>query len=304
MPGRFIVTPMLTGSPIIFGEVLFDRFPDGNAVLGGAPFNVAWNLHAFGLSPLLVSRVGEDSLGRRILAAMAAWGMDCSAVQTDPNRPTGTVEIVVRDGEPTFTIATEQAYDHLEAAELPHPSAGSLIYHGSLALRGPNNRAAWDNWQDAGQAPCFMDVNLRAPFWNAEEVLTRARRATWVKLNSDELDLLVPGDEDPGTRARKLMAGSSLEGVILTRGEKGASLFSAGGGEQHPPAVPAARVKDTVGAGDAFSSVVILGLVRGWGWPQILPRALEFAAAVVGLQGATTDNPDFYLNFKRDWEHS
>ena len=34
---------------IIFGEVLFDTFPDGTAVLGGAPFNVAWHLQGFGL---------------------------------------------------------------------------------------------------------------------------------------------------------------------------------------------------------------------------------------------------------------
>jgi len=37
----------------IFGEVLFDQFPDGQQVLGGAPFNVAWHLQAFGLHRVL-----------------------------------------------------------------------------------------------------------------------------------------------------------------------------------------------------------------------------------------------------------
>ena len=61
---------------VVFGEVLFDRFPDGSEILGGAPFNVAWNLQAFDVQPLLVSRVGKDRLGRRILGAMSEWGMD------------------------------------------------------------------------------------------------------------------------------------------------------------------------------------------------------------------------------------
>ena len=57
--------------PIVFGEVLFDTFPDGSAVLGGAPFNVAWHLQGFGLTPVFISRVGDDARGRQVLAAMA-----------------------------------------------------------------------------------------------------------------------------------------------------------------------------------------------------------------------------------------
>ena len=83
--------------PVIFGEVLFDRFPDGSTVLGGAPFNVAWNLKALGLDPLLVSRVGRDDLGADILAAMSEWGLDTAGVQTDAGHPTGTVEVTLED---------------------------------------------------------------------------------------------------------------------------------------------------------------------------------------------------------------
>ena len=51
--------------PCIFGEVLYDHFPDGQRVLGGAPFNVAWHLQAFGQAPRFVSRVGHDAEGRQ-----------------------------------------------------------------------------------------------------------------------------------------------------------------------------------------------------------------------------------------------
>lgn len=50
----------------IFGEVLFDHFPDGSRVLGGAPFNVAWHTQAFGLAPCFISRIGNDPAGYEI----------------------------------------------------------------------------------------------------------------------------------------------------------------------------------------------------------------------------------------------
>ncbi len=86
--------------PVIFGEVLFDRFPDGNSVLGGAPFNVAWHLQAFGARPLLISSVGDDELGAEIRQTMQDWGMDDSGLQTDAAHPTGTVEVSFNAGEP------------------------------------------------------------------------------------------------------------------------------------------------------------------------------------------------------------
>ncbi len=61
-------------------------------------------------------------------------------------------------------------------------------------------------------------------------------------------------------------------------------------------------VVDTVGAGDAFTSVIILGLVRGWPLQQTLDRAQAFASAVVGVRGATVQDPGFYRPFIDQWE--
>ena len=73
---------------VIFGEVLFDDFPDG-AVLGGAPFNVAWHLQAFGLHPVVISRTGNDAQrdqmrpAQRRLQLGAALGVADLAVDRD-----------------------------------------------------------------------------------------------------------------------------------------------------------------------------------------------------------------------------
>ena len=79
----------------IFGEVLIDQFPDGHQVLGGAPFNVAWHLQAFGQAPCFISRIGNDSMGESIRQAMIDWGVSVENMQTDHYHPTCTVEVTL-----------------------------------------------------------------------------------------------------------------------------------------------------------------------------------------------------------------
>jgi fructokinase len=293
------------GRPVIFGEVLFDFFlADRNKVLGGAPFNVAWNLQAMGLSPHLISRVGEDDLGGRILGAMGDWDMDRSGVQGDDLHPTGEVRVSVTNGEPTFEITADRAYDFINAEETSPPKEVSLLYHGSLALRSKTSRSALEHLRRASASPVLLDVNLRAPWWAPEPVREWMAQATWVKLNEDELAALVPDEPNLETRAARLLDLCSMECLVVTRGAAGVWATGSQGWILAPEPVRAARVVDTVGAGDAFSSVVIFGLMRDWAWPLILERAQSFAAAVVGLQGATTVDRSFYETIFASWEPS
>lgn len=291
---------MQTKRPVIFGEVLFDRFPDGNVVLGGAPFNVAWNLQAFGQAPLLISRVGVDALGERICQTMTDWSMDTSHVQLDPSHSTGTVDVSFHDGEPSYDIVPGTAYDFMAPGDFFALKDVALLYHGSLALRNEVTRKTLDVLLSQISAPRFVDVNLRAPWWQRQEVLEIIDGATWVKLNEFELNLLSsagPADEDAGDELRRRYA---LQGLILTRGSQGAELLGANTRISVAPE-RATRVVDTVGAGDAFSSVVLLGLLHEWPLESTLERAQAFASAVVGLRGATTTNVDFYARFISAW---
>lgn len=83
---------MVKNRPAIFGEVLFDYFPDGQRILGGAPFNVAWHLQAFKQRPKFISRIGADQSGCEVSKAMDSWGMDRTSLQIDPVHPTGKVQ--------------------------------------------------------------------------------------------------------------------------------------------------------------------------------------------------------------------
>ncbi len=288
--------------PVVFGEVLYDRFPDGSVVLGGAPFNVAWHLQAFGMAPLFVSRVGDDALGRGIRDTMQAWEMDTSGLQLDPVYPTGSVDVRIENGEPGFDIVDRQAYDFIDAAALPPLPDCALLYHGSLALRHDVSGQALQQLQQGRDLQRLVDVNLRSPWWQRETVMSLLRGARWIKLNEAELAQLVPDADTLQAQMQHLQEQSGAELVIVTRGAAGAVVLAASGDEFS--VVPQGRdeVIDTVGAGDAFTSVVTLGLMRGWSLPLMLERAQEFASAITGMRGATCNDPGFYQPFIEDWK--
>jgi fructokinase len=271
--------------------------PDGTRVLGGAPFNVAWHLEAFGLRPLVITRVGADESGDEVLAAMKAWGMDTSGVQRDNEYPTGRVQVDLEDGEPTFHLLPDQAYDHIDSEQAVRSAKGEdffVLYHGSLISRGTVSSSSLDEVAKASGAPVFVDVNLRDPWWDHRDVLNSVSRARWVKLNEAELSLLAGGSD---VDAAEVFRGKhGLEAVIVTGGSRGGvALDDDGVFDARPPAD--VRVVDTVGAGDAFSAVFILGLVKGWSTGMTVERAVDFAAAMCTVPGATVRDRGFYSSF-------
>jgi fructokinase len=287
--------------PVVFGEVLFDRFPDGSVVLGGAPFNVAWHLQAFGAAPLFISRVGNDALGRTIRDTMHAWEMDTSGLQLDSAHPTGSVVIHIEDGEPGYDIVDNQAYDFIDAAAMPPLPDRALLYHGSLAVRNAGSRRALQLLQQGSGLQRLVDVNLRPPWWQRETVMALLQGAAWIKLNEAELSLLVPEESTLQLQMQQLQECCGAELLVVTRGAAGAVVLASGGEEVRVVPQGHSGVVDTVGAGDAFTSVVMLGLLRGWSVPLMLEHAQAFASAVTGIRGATHNAPGFYRPFIDDW---
>lgn len=293
----------MTGKPIVFGEVLFDHFPDSTRVLGGAPFNVAWHLQALGLEPLFISRVGDDALGNQIRDAMMGWGMTTAGLQQDSSHPTGTVEVTLAGGEPAYDIVAHRAYDHISPDVFPPAvAAAGVVYHGTLATRDGASRTALDALLARDDVSVFLDVNLRHPWWQRDTVLAYMRRADHLKLNEDELDALLPAAAPLEQRVRRLMDSYDLDTVVVTRGSAGAEGFGRDGTSAlaAPPSV--VDVVDTVGAGDSFAAVLMTGLLRGWPLKDTLERAQEMASAIVGQRGATVREEAFYQPLRRRWK--
>jgi fructokinase len=263
-------------------------------------------LQGFGLRPLFVSRIGNDRHGDEILRQMDQWRMDTSAIVQDPMHPTGQVRVSIENNQPSFDIVADAAYDFIDAdtirTVLEHRSHGPL-YHGSLAVRNPVSAATLQQLRDRARHS-FIDINLRAPWWNNAAVTQLFHGATWVKLNHQELALLTGcREDDPASlerAAREQLLRYNWELVIVTQGEHGA--FAQNHDRTfHVNAVKVDRFVDSVGAGDAFSAVCLLGLMNGWRYERILESAAQFAAAVCGQRGATRQEPGFYQDFTRRW---
>jgi fructokinase len=299
-------------SPVVFGEVLFDHFADGSRVLGGAPFNLAWHLTGFGIDPLVITAVGADAPGDEAIERMQDWGMRTKGVQRDRLHPTGRVAAKLVGGEPTFEIGVQQAYDYIDPARAAAAAAARpppLLYHGTLALRGDRSWLALQRVLEVTNAPTFVDLNLRAPWWTRDRLRWCLATATWLKLSQAELATVAGTDarglDDDGVCARAAREVSSRHDVgtmLITRGAAGSMLVAgdhaevcsvAGGG--------ADAVVDTVGAGDAFSAVACLGVLEGWRAGEILRRGNAFAADICRIRGATAEDRALYARHRDRW---
>lgn len=282
----------------IFGEVLFDCFPTGEQILGGAPFNVAWHLQAFGDQPKLISRVGQDIQGAKVLEAMRKWKMDSGAVLQSDEYPTGQVDVTIDAGEPRYNIAAPSAYDFISSDQLSAPLSDGILYHGTLCLRKQVSRIAYETISRNKKLKVFLDVNLRSPWWQKEEVFDWLKRAHWVKMNQEELQLL--GENTAASikeQMAELQTTHEIEQLIVTQGAQGTIIRTAAGDFHSLVPERVEKVVDTVGAGDAFSAVYIHGLRASWPVAENLHRAQQFASKVIGLRGATTTDSSFYQEF-------
>ncbi len=295
------------GRPVIYGEVLFDVFEDGTAVLGGAPFNVAWHLQGFGLRPLLISRIGQDERGELVFMQMKQWGLDTQAIQIDPDYPTGRVNITIDNGEPHYEIPPEQAYDKISSAlvvELITNLPCSLLYCGSLAQRDAISRKTLQRLLLEQQLPLFIDINRRPP-WIDETIISKTlHAATCVKMNIAELAAqtgLLVNDENNVQRAVELLCDQhNIEHVYITRSDKGACHIGEAG-MQKVIAHQIPDFVDSVGAGDAFAAVCLLGQIKQWSVASILVRANTFASMVCEQHGSLIKDKSVYINLLQEW---
>jgi fructokinase len=284
--------------PVVIGvgEVLWDLLPAGKQ-LGGAPANFAYHAHALGAEALVVSRVGNDIPGREILDRLNGLGLRTDGITTDSSAPTGTVSVALdAEGQPTFTIHENVAWDSIEAAGgvLREAARADAICFGTLAQRHPVSRAAIR--AVLGAAPptalCIFDINLRQHFWSRELILESLQSADVLKLNDDELPTLarllgLAGDES--SLLKQLAERFGLKAVALTKGAKGSSLL-ADGELVHCPGTKIA-VADTVGAGDSYTAALALGLLAGHEPERIIEFAHLVADYVCTQPGATPPMP-------------
>ncbi len=279
------------------GEVLWDVFPDGPR-FGGAPANFACHAAMLGADTFVVSQVGTDELGDRALAALAEHGVHTDAIGRTPDRPTGTVQVALDAlGKPTFTIIEDVAWDSIPWSFTLAFLAGraDAVCFGTLAQRDETSRQTIRQFVNGTGPDCLriFDVNLRPPFFDPQIVLDSLPLANVLKLNDEELPIIARMLNRTGSEIEvmaELRARYLFRLVALTRGARGAMLLSDAGTWEG--AAPLVQVRDTVGAGDAFTAALTLGLLRGKELGAIGRHAIEVAAYVCTQAGATPRLPE------------
>ena len=138
-----------------------------------------------------------------------------------------------------------------------------------------------------------FDVNLRPPFVDREVIESSLRLANLLKLNDQELPVFAEMFGLRGSvhdQVAEVAGRFNLTTVVLTRGERGSFLWTESGWSDHPGL--SVDVSDTVGAGDAFTAALTVGLLAGWGLEAINQRANEVAAYVCTKPGGMPELPE------------
>jgi fructokinase len=277
--------------------VLWDVFPTGDH-FGGAPTNVAVHARALGAEAAMVSAVGQDARGEAALERLAGFRVDCSAVPQLVDHATGVVNVTVdAAGLPSYEIAAGSAWDFIpwSAAVASVVRGADAICFGTLAQRSPVSRATIRRAVASARASAWrlFDVNLRQDYYDAAVLVDSLTLANAVKMNEEELPIvarLCAIDAGPPVeQLRALCMRFGLRIAALTRGPCGSVLATARE-SCDAPAAPA-KVVDTVGAGDAFTAALLVGMLGGKSLDEVNRHANAVAAYVCSQPGATPPHP-------------
>ncbi|WP_395091282.1 carbohydrate kinase [Armatimonas sp.] len=287
--------PVIVG----LGEVLWDLLPHGK-YLGGAPANFAFHASQLGAEGIVASAIGRDALGDEILQRLESLGLATDYLQRNDS-PTGTVTATLdAEGKATYTIHENTAWDDFRA----HSGWDSLAKHtdavcfGSLAQRSPESCAILRRFVHRTPSHCLrlFDINLRQHYFEQATTHFSLQLAHVFKLNDEELPVVASLLELSGSEESLIAAFweryPNLQLVALTRGAQGSTLFTRFRRSDHPGYPLADGVKpDTVGAGDAFTATLAVGLLRFEDLDTLHEKASRIASFVCSQPGATPTHP-------------
>jgi 2-dehydro-3-deoxygluconokinase len=257
--------------------------------IAGADLNVAIGLSRLGYRVGYLSRVGNDSFGRQVLATLAHEHIDTTCVTVDEHHRTGfqLKEKAQAGADPiTEYFRKGSAASHLSEADFDIAyirRAKALHLTGVAPAISETSRALAftlaRHFREAGK-PISFDPNLRPSLWPSTQIMIDtmnqlADLADWILPGVSEGTLLTGADTPEGIADFYLARGA--KGVVVKLGATGAFYASKDGSRGYVDAVPVAEVVDTVGAGDGFAVGVISALAAGKS-----PRDAAARGALIG----------------------
>lgn len=273
---------------VCFGEVLWDILPSG-ALPGGAPMNVAYHLKKLGTNPALITKIGLDDYGKKLVNMLSESGVTTEYFQVDYDHPTGLVYANVNNHqEVVYDIVYPSAWDFIEWNDeftglLEH---ADFFVFGSLTSRNKESRDTLYQLLDIAKKK-VLDINLRPPHFNRSKVEYLLQKADILKMNEAELELITgwfnqfKSNED---RIKLIQERFGIETLIVTRGGDGATVNNKGTLHYHTGFE--VEVADTIGSGDSFLAGFINQLLNGSSVQDALAFASGIGAFIAAKPGA------------------
>ena len=276
---------------LAFGEVLFDVI-EGQYHLGGASLNVAAHLAKLGNEAYLISAAGNDQLGTSVLETVQQYGIQTNFI-SENTFPTGTVDVTLKNGQPSYIIHENVAWDYITLSDSKYAEISATnwdcFYFGLLSQRSKTNHETLEKlFAQNHFTEVFFDVNIRQNFYSKEGIEWSLSKATIFKLNDEEIDLisklLYHEKLEMKTFAQKVATDFQLKLIIITQGADGASVLD--GNELIKVEGFPAKVIDTVGAGDSFSSAFLNFYLAGMHVSEAVKIGCKLGALVASSSGA------------------
>ncbi|WP_044172291.1 PfkB family carbohydrate kinase [Phytobacter massiliensis] len=281
-------------------EILWDCVEGQAPLHGGATLNVAYHLNKLGCRTIPVSSVGNDELGRESLRIIKEeWQCDPSEIAMLDNVGTGIVDVKIdANGDANYFIHTPAAWDYISFRTGATRLACDAFVFGSVALRSAFNQHSFDDFLTKFHGLKCFDVNLREGQNDIHIVCQFLKKADFIKLNEDEMDKIATfhgiKSQDKEEQLLSLIKITGEKTLCLTCGDKPPLLYWKGKiykGQSIP-----VKVKNTIGAGDAFFASMIHALISSDFKPDIsLYRASTLGSWVATKDGAQPEYDAFII---------
>ncbi|OOY14313.1 5-dehydro-2-deoxygluconokinase, partial [Thioclava sp. DLFJ4-1] len=304
----------------LYGAQIGGRLEDMGSFekyIGGSPTNIACGTARLGLKSGLITRVGDEHMGRFIREQLLREGVDVTGVATDPERLTALVILGIRDEEQFPLIfyrenCADMALSEEDIDEALIARTRSVLATGTH-LSHPRTRAAVLKALELARkhgAKTALDIDYRPNLWGvAGHGEGESRFVESAEVTSSLMATLHHFDLIVGTEEEFHIAGGSTDTItalravrnvsdatlVCKRGAAGAVAFEGDIPDslddgQTGPGFPI-EVFNVLGAGDGFFSGLMKGWLDGESWPKALEYANACGAFAVSRHGCTPAYP-------------
>ncbi|HEX7736902.1 MAG TPA: PfkB family carbohydrate kinase [Ktedonobacteraceae bacterium] len=304
--GDMVADEYLIGNPARISReapVLILELNEERTIPGGAT-NVAVNARTLGAEVLLAGVVGNDLPGQRLRSALDNLGMHQEGLISDPGRPTSTKTRILA-GSAQIVQQHIVRVDRVDTSEVGEPSRGKIVEYIQHALPGVD-AVMLSDYENGMISPAVLECCLplarqlgKVIIADSHGKLARFQGVTALTPNQPEAELAagltIHNENDLNEAARRLLASTNAQSILITRGSEGMSLFVANGEALHLPIFPldhhSSEVFDTNGAGDTVAATFTLALTAGASFAEAAYLANAAAALVVRRLGCASNTP-------------